>query len=231
MSSNAVVLTINSLSKEIKKLKGIKDYKRNKYLSDLDKLANEYKELELPDYFRTQYNQLNSKGNELLKDIRGGKHVDNVANDIPIYIRYLKASLMDFQDKTNNLKWYLFSFYITGALFFALTPQFYGFVLPVIFIVPIFLGVRGCKKRSMNGFLMSMSIVPVAIMTAATWIRYGIQAMGDYDRYVQAIVEGSNLAQGLAEKLVYVGFIGGIILLILACCQLFLGLKNKDLFI
>lgn len=230
MSSNAVVITINNLSKEIKKIKGIKDNKKNKYLSDLDKLSNQYKDLELPEYFRTQYNQLNSKGTELLKDIRGGKSVDNVANDIPIYIRYLKASLMDFEGKTNNLKWYLFSFYITGALFFALTPQFYGYILPLIFIVPIFLGVRGCKKRSMNGFLMSMSIVPVAIMTAATWIRYGIQAMDDFQRYVQAIVD-SGIAQGLAEKLVYIGFVGGIILLIVACCQLYFGFKNKDLFI
>lgn len=230
MSSNAVVLTINSLSREVKKIKGIKDSKKNKYLSDLDKLSEQYKDLELPDYFRQQYNQLNSKGNELLKDIRGGKNVDNVANDIPIYIRYLKASLMDFQGKTNNLKWYLFSFYITGALFFALTPQFYGYVLPLIFIVPIFLGVRGAKQRSINGLYMSMSIIPVAIMTAATWIRYGIQAMGDYQNYVQVIVD-SGVAQGLAEKLVYVGFIGGIILLIVACCQLYFGLKNKDLFV
>ena len=73
MSSNAVVITINNLSKEIKKIKGIKDNKKNKYLSDLDKLSNQYKDLELPEYFRTQYNQLNSKGTELLKDIRGGK--------------------------------------------------------------------------------------------------------------------------------------------------------------
>ena len=73
-------------------------------------------------YFFTQYNQLNKKGNELLRDIRGGKHADNVANDIPIYIRYLKASLMDFEGKTNNLKYYLLSFYLTAALFMAFTP-------------------------------------------------------------------------------------------------------------
>ena len=179
MSSNAVALTINNLSKEIKKIKGIKDRQKGKYLSDLDRLNEQYKDLELPDYFTTQYNQLNKKGNELLRDIRGGKHADNVANDIPIYIRYLKASLMDFEGKTNNLKYYLLSFYLTAALFMAFTPQFYGYILPLIFLVPIFLGVRGCKKRSINGFYMSMSVIPVAIMTAATWIRYGIQAMGD----------------------------------------------------
>ena len=71
----------------------------------------------------------------------------------------------------------------------ACTPQFYGYILPLIFLVPIFLGVRGCKKRSINGFYMSMSVIPVAIMTAATWIRYGLQAMGDYGTYVKALVD------------------------------------------
>ena len=230
MGSNTVALTINNLSKEIKKLKGLKDRQKGKYLSDLDKLNAQYKDLELPDYFTTQYNQLNKKGNELLKDIRGGKHVDNVANDIPIYIRYLKASLMDFEGKTNKLKYYLLSFYLTSALFMAFTPQFYGYILPLIFLVPIFLGVRGCKKRSINGFYMSMSVIPVAIMTAATCIRYGIQAMVDFDTYVKAIVD-SGLSQSMSEKLIYVGFVGGILLLVVACFQLYFGFKNKDLFI
>ncbi|WP_455544422.1 hypothetical protein [Intestinibacter sp.] len=230
MSSNTVTLTISSLSKEIKKFKGLKERQKGKYLSDLDKLNEQYKDLELPDYFKTQYNQLNSKGNELLKDIRGGKQADNIANDIPIYIRYLKASLMDFEGKTNNLKYYLFSFYITAALFMAFTPQFYGYILPLIFLVPIFLGVRGCKQRSINGFYMSMSVVPVGIMTAVTWIRYGIQAMGDFNAYVNVLVK-SGIDSGLAEKLIYIGFGGGILLFVAACFQLYFGIKNKDLFI
>lgn len=230
MDSRLVVTTINNLSREIKKLKGISDKKRNKYISQLENIKGKYEELEFPEYFRKQYTQLNVKGNELIKDIKNGKNLQNVLNDIPIYIRYLKASLMDFQGKTNNLKHYLLSFYLTGMLFFALTPQFYSYILPVIFIVPIFLGVRGCKNRSINGFLMSMSIVPVGIMTAVTWIRYGMQAMGDFNRYVQEIVN-SGVAQGLAEKLVYIGSIGGILLLITSCLQLYLGIKNKDLFI
>ena len=230
MGSNTVALTINNLSKEIKKLKGLKDRQKGKYLSDLDKLNAQYKDLELPDYFTTQYNQLNKKGNELLKDIRGGKHVDNVANDIPIYIRYLKASLRDFKGETNVLKNYLLVFYLTAALFLALTPQFYGYMLPLLFLVPIILGVKGSKQRSINGFYMSMSVIPVAIMTAATWIRYGIQAMGDFDTYVKAIVD-SGLSQSMSEKLIYVGFVGGILLLVVACFQLYFGFKNKDLFI
>lgn len=230
MNSKLVVTTINNLIKEINKIKGISDRKKNKYLSDLEKLKKEYNDLELPDYFQKQYTQLNLKGNELLKVIKDGRKLEKVLNDTPVYIRYLKASLMDFQGKTNNLKHYLLIFYITGMLFFALTPQFYSYILPIIFIVPIILGVKGCKNRSINGFYMSMSIVPVSLMTSVTWIKYGLQATKDFDKYA-AQIASTGIAQGLAEKLVYIGSIGGIILFIASCVQLYLGIKNKDLFV
>ena len=230
MSTGLVIMTINQLISETKKTKGLKDRKKQRYLRDLEKLKLEYEKIEVPEYFSKQYNQLNGKGKELIKDMKMGRNIQDIENTIPIYIRYLKASLMDFEGKTNKLKYYLLSFYLTSALFMAFTPQFYGYILPLIFLVPIFLGVRGCKKRSINGFYMSMSVIPVAIMTAATWIRYGIQAMGDFDTYVKAIVD-SGLSQSMSEKLIYVGFVGGILLLVVACLQLYFGFKNKDLFI
>ena len=142
----------------------------------------------------------------------------------------MKASLRDFKGETNVLKNYLLAFYLTAALFLALTPQFYGYMLPLLFLVPIILGVKGSKQRSINGFYMSMSIVPMGLMTGITWVRYGYQAMQNFNKYVQVIVE-SGLSQGLAEKLIYIGSIGGVILLVLACTQFYLGLKNRDLFI
>ena len=54
--------------------------------------------------------------------------------------------------------------------------------------------------------------------------------MQNFNYYVQQIVK-SGLSQSLAEKLVYIGSIGGIILLVLACTQFYLGIKNRDLFI
>ncbi|MEW9077882.1 hypothetical protein [Terrisporobacter glycolicus] len=230
MSTGLVVMTINQLIAETKKFKGIKERKIQKYLSDLEKLKSEYEQVEVPEYFSKQYNQLNGKGKELIKDMRMGRDTQGVENDLPVYIRYLKASLRDFKGETNVLKNYLLAFYLTAALFLALTPQFYGYMLPLLFLVPIILGVKGSKQRSINGFYMSMSIVPMGIMTGITWVRYGYQAMQNFNKYVQVIVE-SGLSQGLAEKLIYIGSIGGVILLLLACTQFYLGLKNRDLFI
>lgn len=230
MSTGLVVMTINQLITETKKIKGIKERKRQKYLKDLENLKSEYEKVEVPEYFSKQYNQLNGKGKELIKDMRTGRDTQSILNDLPVYIRYLKASLIDFKGETNVLKNYLLAFYLTAALFLALTPQFYGYMLPLLFLVPIILGVKGSKQRSINGFYMSMSIVPMGFMTGVTWIRYGYQAMQNFSYYVQKIVS-SGLSQSLAEKLIYIGSIGGVILLLLACTQFYLGLKNRDLFI
>lgn len=230
MSTGLVVITINQLISETKRLKGVKERRKQKYLLDLEKLKSEYEKVEVPEYFSKQYSQLNGKGKELIKDMKTGKDTKTIENDLPVYIRYLKASLRDFKGETNVLKKYLLSYYLTAALFLALTPQIYGYILPLLFLVPIILGVKGSKQRSINGFYMSMSIVPMGFMTGVTWVKYGYQAMQDFNKYVQAIVD-SGLSQGLAEKLVYVGFAGGIILLILSCTQFYLGLKNRDLFI
>ena len=230
MSTGLVVMTINQLISETKKLKGIKERKKSRYLSDLEKLKSEYEKVEIPEYFNKQYNQLNVKGKELIKDMKMGRDISGVENDLPIYIRYLKASLRDFKGETNVLKNYLLVFYITAALFLALTPQFYGYMLPLLFLVPIILGVKGSKQRSINGFYMSMSIVPMGLMTGVTWVRYGYQAMQNFNYYVQQIAN-TGISQSLSEKLIYIGSIGGVILLLLACTQFYLGIKNRDLFI
>ena len=216
MSTGLVVMTINQLITETKRLKVIKNKKKEKYLFDLEKLKVEYQQIEVPEYFNKQYNQLNGKGKELIKDMKMGRDI--------------KASLRDFKGETNVLKKYLLTFYLTAALFLALTPQFYGYMLPLLFLVPIVLGVKGSKKRSINGFYMSMSIIPMGFMTGVTWIRYGYQAMQNFGYYVQQIVD-TGLAQGLAEKLIYIGSIGGVVLILFSCTQFYLGLKNRDLFI
>lgn len=73
---------------------------------------------------------------------------------------------------------------------------------------------------------MTMSVVPVAFMTATTWIRYGISASKDYTQAVASIVE-SGVSQNLSQNLVWIG----PLLLLFSIVQLYRGFKSKDLFI
>ncbi|WP_042275962.1 hypothetical protein [[Clostridium] dakarense] len=230
MNSNLVMTTISQLKLEIGKSKIIKDNKKQKYKSDLTKIYDKYDNINVPDNMKNQYNQLNSKGIELIKDVRSSKDKNKLETNIEVYIRYLKASLCDFEGKTNYLRKYITSFLFSAILFLALSPQFYGFILPILFFLPIYLGLKGVKKRTITGFYMTMSLVPIALMTSFTWIRYGINVKIDYQGAVKAIVD-SGVAQGLAEKLVYIGPLFGCVLLIFACLQLYRGYKSRDLFI
>ena len=230
MNANLVIITINQLKSEIGKVQIMKDAKKKKYKSELDKLYNEYGNVDIPENMKIQYNNLNSKGIELIKELKSSKDKDKLETSVEVYIRYLKASLCDFEGKTNYLRKYITSFLFSSMLFLALSPQFYGFILPVLFFLPIYMGLKGVKKRSISGFYMTMSVVPVALMTSFTWIRYGINAKIDYTGAVKSIVD-TGVAQNLAEKLVYIGPLFGCILLMFACLQLYRGYKSKDLFI
>ncbi|HSQ89737.1 hypothetical protein [Romboutsia sp.] len=230
MNANLVIITINQLKSEIGKVQIMKDAKKKKYKSELDKLYNEYGNVDIPENMKIQYNNLNSKGIELIKELKSSKDKDKLETSVEVYIRYLKASLCDFEGKTNYLRKYITSFLFSSMLFLALSPQFYGFILPVLFFLPIYMGLKGVKKRSISGFYMTMSVVPVALMTSFTWIRYGINAKIDYTGAVKSIVD-TGVAQNLAEKLVYIGPLFGCILLIFTSLQLYRGYKSKDLFI
>ena len=81
----------------------------------------------------------------------------------------------------------------------------------------------------MTGFYMTMSVVPVAFMTATTWIRYGISVSKDYTQAVTSIVE-SGVSQNLAQNLVWIDLLG-VLLLLFSIAQLYRGIKSKDLFI
>ncbi|MGL5328756.1 MAG: hypothetical protein ACRDD7_05775 [Peptostreptococcaceae bacterium] len=232
MKANLVLSTIGQLQQEIKNITVLKEKSLNKYNEQLEKIKLEYEKIEVEDKFKKQYNQLNSKGIELLKELRNSKTQDKhtLANSIEVYTRYLSASLCDFQGKTVYLRKYITSFLFSGMLFLALSPQFYGFILPVLFFIPIYLGLKGVKQRSIAGFYMTMSVIPMGIMTAFTWIRYGINAKENYNEFVQAIVN-DGVSIELAKNLVWVGPFLGILLLIFSCLQLYRGIKSKKLFI
>ena len=232
LKTNLILSTVNQLLEEINKVRTIKENKVKKYKKELKIIMSEYEKIDIEENLKKQYNQLNSKGIELLQGLRNNKKQDKnkVEHSIEVYIRYLNASLYDFQGKTIYLKKYITSFLFSSILFLALSPQFYGFILPILFFLPIYMGLKGVKQRSITGFYMTMSVVPVGIMTAVTWIRYGINAKSNYNEFVQAIVN-DGVSLNLAKNLVWIGPLLGSILLGLSLLQIYRGIKAKNLFI
>ena len=230
MKGKLAAANITQIINELKKISSLNKRKKGKYISKLEELHKLYINIEIDEKFKIQYNRMNAKGKEVIKELKSTKEKNKIESVIEVYTRYLTASLCDFQGKTINLRKYITSFLFCAMLFLALTPQFFGFFLPILFFIPIYIGLKGVKQRTMTGFYMTMSVIPVAFMTAVTWIRYGINVKQDYVASLKMIVD-SGISQNLAEILIVTGPVLGCVLFIFASIQLYQGIKTKDLFI
>lgn len=230
MKGKLAAANITKIINELKKISSLNKRKKDKYISKLEELHKLYINIEIDEKFKIQYNRMNAKGKEVIKELKSTKEKNKIESVIEVYTRYLTASLCDFQGKTINLRKYITSFLFCAMLFLALTPQFFGFFLPILFFIPIYIGLKGVKQRTMTGFYMTMSVIPVAFMTAVTWIRYGINVKQDYVASLKMIVD-SGISQNLAEILIVTGPVLGCVLFIFASIQLYQGIKTKDLFI
>ncbi len=230
MKGKLAAANITQIINELKKISSLNKIKKDKYISKLEELHKLYINIEIDEKFKIQYNRMNAKGKEVIKELKSTKEKNKIESVIEVYTRYLTASLCDFQGKTINLRKYITSFLFCAMLFLALTPQFFGFFLPILFFIPIYIGLKGVKQRTMTGFYMTMSVIPVAFMTAVTWIRYGINLKQDYVASLKMIVD-SGISQNLAEILIVTGPVLGCVLFIFASIQLYQGIKTKDLFI
>lgn len=230
MKGKLAAANITQIINELKKISSLNKRKKDKYISKLEELHKLYINIEIDEKFKIQYNRMNAKGKEVIKELKSTKEKNKIESVIEVYTRYLTASLCDFQGKTINLRKYITSFLFCAMLFLALTPQFFGFFLPILFFIPIYIGLKGVKQRTITGFYMTMSVIPVAFMTAVTWIRYGINVKQDYVASLKMIVD-SGISQNLAEILIVTGPVLGCVLFIFASIQLYQGIKTKDLFI
>ena len=193
MKGKLAAANITQIISELKKISSLNKKKKDKYISKLEELYKSYINIEIDEKFKIQYNRINAKGKEVIKELKSTKEKNKIESVIEVYTRYLTASLCDFQGKTINLRKYITSFLFCAMLFLALTPQFFGFFLPILFFIPIYIGLKGVKQRTMTGFYMTMSVIPVAFMTAVTWIRYGINVKQDYVASLKMIVDNLKI--------------------------------------
>ncbi|SHJ48336.1 hypothetical protein [Tepidibacter formicigenes] len=231
MKALTLINTLKQLSDLVKSLKNINKSKREKYLNQISSISNQYEKLDVPTDLSNIYDSLCNKGKNLIKELKEDRNSKENTHKIEVYIRYLKAAKGDFEGSSNYVNKYYRSFIFTTILFLALSPQYFGFILPAVFFIPIFLGIKGVKNRSINGLYMSLSVVPVALMTSFIWIRYGIYAFSNYQIAISKVIQDTGRSISVAKALVTIPPILALILLTLALVQGYRGYKSKDLFV
>lgn len=230
MSTKDIVIVIDSLQNRIQKYPQLGN-KKDKFYNLLENIKNEYKKLEVPDNLLEVYNSLVKKGKELNNKFSATANAKEIKDQVEYYIRYLNAALGDLRNEVGWVNVYQRWFLFTSILFLVLAPQLFGFVLPALFFVPIFLGTRGLKARSVNGFYMSLSVAPIGFMTGINWVKYGLQIMDNIPQAIQQTMLSLETGEGIATAFTVVPPILGLVLIISSIAMSYYGYKAKHLFV
>jgi len=151
-----------------------------KYDKEIRGLIDQYNTVETEERHEETYVSLMKRGKELIK-------VANLKDEkkLKYFLRYCNAAYYDFTDNIKPLNWLIRSFMITVMFFYMMAPQYYGYILPLIMVVPIFIGVRGMKKRSLNGLITGCAAIPLAIMVGVTHLKImSMAAARGYDAFI-----------------------------------------------
>lgn len=221
-----LVTVLEELNKKISKSYSGK--KKEKFEKEITGLINAYKVLEIPEALGETYESLKNKGKELMKEsnIKNEKKVD-------YYLKYCGAAMYDFKGELRHLNTILKSFLLTSMLFFILAPQYFSFLLPLVFVLPIFLGFRGMRKRVLNGLMMGIAVVPMAILVAVVWIRNALITFstGTFGDFVNQLAQSYGFSYQFTQNLAIACITMSIVMLASSIILLYNGIKHRKMFI
>ena len=133
-------------------------------------------------------------------------------------------------DETMAMRKITLYFTILCALFLMLSSQFTGFIMPLLFFFPIFMGLIGIKRRRKSGYLIGMAIIPLAFAISILWIRYSISVFSD--RTILAKMSTDYSISVTSAGVITTTFFLLSILMISLSVIVFVKLrKNRELFI
>ncbi len=194
---------------------------------EVTRLQMLYTNIKIEERHEETYDSLCKRGVELLKP---GNLKDE--EKLRYFLRYCGAALYDFKDNTDALKWIIRSYMVTVMFFYIITPQYFGYILPLIMVVPIFVGMRGMKKRSLNGLITACSVVPLALMVGTVHFKSIFLAMGTgYGQYVAEQAVRYNVPVEFAASLMTMVNACAVIMMVAGIATAYNGIKHNKLFI
>lgn len=219
-----LLLVLDDIKKKINKFYDGK--KKEKFNIQIDELKQIYSSLEIEERHMDTYESLVNKGKELVRE-------NNIKNEKKViyYLRYCGAAEYDFKNNIQPLNLIMKSFLLTCTLFFVLGPQFLGFIMPLIFVVPIFLGLRGMRGRVLNGLMMGISVVPMGVLTATIWLKNAFNARANFGGFISGIAQQYNLPMEFTQNLAIACIIMSIVLLGSSITLLYSAIKYRKMFI
>lgn len=127
----------------------------------------------------------------------------------------------------NNISLY---FTLLCALFLMLSSQFTGFIMPLLFVLPIFMALMGLKKGRKSGYLIGMAIIPIAFAISVLWIRYSISFLADRTNKIAEMAAQYSMSMGAAGAFIVIFFVLSILMISLSVIVFVKFRRHKELF-
>lgn len=192
-------------------------------------IRKQMSEITIGEEFAPIVDALCKKGYKIIEEIKMSKN-DPKGNltKAKMYLRYLRAAYGDFQGLSiSAIKKYYRTFLVSAILFMLLSPWYFGFVLPGLMFVPIFLGSRGIKNRSYYGLLLGSLLIPVSFMTGITWVA----TFGNVAGNAVAFQNQTGYSQSMAQMFAIGGPVLGAVLLAVCALMVYYLEKARHYFI
>ncbi|MGB9975974.1 hypothetical protein [Thermovenabulum sp.] len=232
-SNNPVLEILESLENALSKL-NIPEKRKEKISKDIAAQKQRYEKINQEEIAGEEkkkvYQGITVKGKDLLEKLKS-KNIDSKEKEkyILSFLLYIRAAYFDFKDQLKPLNTGIRLFALTSALFIGLSPQFLGGAFSLLFLVPIFLGLNGLKRRRIFGFKMAMMIFPVALGVAALWIRFGINAVLNFQKVVFDTAHTLGKPVNIAKFFVIVPPVFALVLLASSFIMAYYLYKSREM--
>lgn len=144
--------------------------------------------------------------------------------------RYGRAAWFDAAGKLAPYRWFVRCYFGATIAFLALTPQYLPAILAIVFIVPIYLGLRGLKKRTRDGRNLAMSVFPMSLLASTMAIRGYVAALGDWGAYAEKMAGFYNVSPALAGGISIAFFVLALVGSVSAIAGTWFGFRHGELF-
>lgn len=154
------------------------------------------------------------------------------AEEATMFLRYARAAAYDLSGNLGPYKWYVRCFFASAIAFFLLAPQFFPVIIALLFILPVYLGIRGVKNRSSVGFTMSAMIFPVALLSGITAFKAFVVGglLGGLGAYATQLGGNYGVSQSTAEGMIILFSLVSVVSIVASLAGVVIGIRHRGLF-
>ncbi len=124
----------------------------------------------------------------------------------------------------------LLFFVLASALYMVLSPQYFGAIFSIIFIIPIYMGIRGIRRKSKKGLTFAFMTFPLFLLVSTIWLKNAYFAFFEDKTFIPKLAKAYELSIQRATTLF--GFFSflAVLLLVFSFGYALIFLFNKDEF-